>query len=135
MRLKKTPCLSTYTRTLSPLLSFEMTLSFQLQEEALHLFGPVHGLPEPQAAGLQAERGPVSSAETRAGPADHGEIRDQQQPAGQRSVCVYVRFHDVMQPHLRVICCSKKRVKTREQTEQRAAQPGLKDDPDHSVQN
>lgn len=45
-----------------------------LQEEAVHLFGPVDGLHQPQAARLPAERGAVPPTEKRAGPTDHGKI-------------------------------------------------------------
>lgn len=45
-----------------------------IQEEAVHLFGPVHGLHQPQAARLETERGAVPPTEKRAGPTDHGEI-------------------------------------------------------------
>ncbi len=63
-----------------------------IQKEAIHLFGPVDGLHQPQAARLQTERGAVPPTETRAGPTDHGEIRDQHQPTGERSVCFFVTF-------------------------------------------
>lgn len=56
----------------------------RLEGEAVHLSGDVHGLHQPQAARLPTERGSVPAAEERAGPTDHGEIRDQHQPAGER---------------------------------------------------
>ena len=57
-----------------------------LQEEAVYLPGPADGIHEPPAARLPTERGAVPPAEARAGPTDHGEIRDQHQPAGPRLV-------------------------------------------------
>lgn len=59
-----------------------------LQEEAIHLSGPVYGFHQPQAARLQTERGAVPPTEARTDPTDHGEIRDQCQPAGERSATV-----------------------------------------------
>lgn len=60
------------------------------QEEAIHLFGPVDGVHQPQAARLQAERGALPPAEKGAGPTDHGEIWDQHQPTGERLVTLSV---------------------------------------------
>lgn len=78
-----------YTRTLI------LSLLQWLQEEAVHLFGPANGLHQPQAERLQTKRGALPPTEKRPSPTDHGEIRDQHQSAGERSVtlCVASGFY------------------------------------------